>query len=128
MADKASKSSIYKVAIASSDGESVNQHYGKAEKFYIYSIDDDVGYDLAEERLVEPVCMDGAHEISKMEKSVLNFTDCRYIVVSRLGAAASAALSAAGITAMELPGSIDDAILRVWKYNQIQGLFCEGSV
>lgn len=123
MADKASISSIYKVAIASTDGETVNQHYGKAEKFYIYSIDDQVGYDLEEERHVQPVCMDGAHEISRMEKSLLNFTDCRYIVVSRLGAAASATLAAAGITAMELPGSIDDAILRVWKYNQIQNLF-----
>ena len=123
MADNAAKSSIYKVAIASSDGESVNLHYGKAEKFYIYTIDDEEGYDLLEERQVQPVCMDGAHEISKMEKSVLNFTDCRYVIVSRLGTAASAALSAAGIIAMELPGSIDDAILRVWKYNQIQNLF-----
>ena len=123
MADKAANTSIYKVAIASTDGETVNQHYGKAEKFYIYSIDDEVGYDLVEERLVEPVCMDGAHEISKMKESVLRFTDCRYIVVSRLGTAASSALAAAGITAMELPGSIDDAILNVWKYNQIQNLF-----
>lgn len=124
MADKASKNSVYKVAIASTDGETVNMHYGKATKFYIYSIDDEVGYDLVEERQVEPVCQEGSHVISKMEESVLRFTDCRYIVVSRLGTAASAALSAAGITAMELPGTIDDAILRVWKYNQIQGLFC----
>jgi len=124
MADKASKTSVYKVAIASTDGETVNMHYGKATKFYIYSIDDEVGYDLVEERQVEPVCQEGSHVISKMEESVLRFTDCRYIVVSRLGTAASAALSAAGITAMELPGTIDDAILRVWKYNQIQGLFC----
>ena len=124
MADKASKSSVYKVAVASNDGETVNQHYGKASKFYIYTIDDEVGYDLVEERQVEPVCMDGAHEIAKMEKNVLRFTDCRYIVVSRLGTAASSALSAAGITAMELPGSIDDAILSVWKFNRIQNLFC----
>ena len=123
MADKASKTSVYKVAIASTDGETVNMHYGKATKFYIYSIDDEVGYDLVEERQVEPVCQEGSHVISKMEESVLNFSDCRYIVVSRLGAAASAALASAGITAMELPGSIDDAILRVWKYNQIQNLF-----
>lgn len=124
MADKASKTSVYKVAIASTDGETVNMHYGKATKFYIYSIDDEVGYDLVEERQVEPVCQEGSHVISKMEESVLRFTDCRYIVVSRLGTAASSALSSAGITAMELPGTIDDAILRVWKYNQIQGLFC----
>lgn len=119
-----SESSTYKVAIASTDGETVNQHYGRATKFYIYSIDDEVGYDLIEERSVEPVCQENSHEISKMEQSVKNFIDCRYIVVSRLGTAASSALSAAGITAMELPGTIDDAILRVWKYNQIQGLFC----
>lgn len=118
MADK------YRVAIASTDGETVNQHYGRATKFYIYSIDDEVGYDLIEERYVEPVCQENSHEISKMEQSVKNFTDCRYIAVSRLGTAASSALSAAGITAMELPGTIDDAILRIWKYNQIQGLFC----
>ena len=123
MADSENTSSKYKVAVASTDGESVNQHYGRASKFYIYTVDDQVGYDLAEERLVEPVCQDGSHEISKMEESVLHFTDCRYIVVSRLGTAAGAALSAQGITAMELPGSIDDAMLRVWKYNQIQGLF-----
>ena len=112
-----------KVALASSDGKNIDLHFGKAEKFYIYSIDDEVGYDLVEERLVEPVCQDGSHQISKMEESTLRFTDCKYIVVSRLGAAAGAALSAHGITAMELPGTIDDAILRIWKYNQIQGLF-----
>ena len=123
MADISSRSSVYKVAIASTDGETVNMHYGKATKFYIYSIDDEVGYDLVEERQVEPVCMDGSHEISKMEESTRRFTDCRYIVVSRLGTAANAALANAGITAMELPGTIDDAILRVWKYNQIQNLF-----
>jgi hypothetical protein len=45
MADKqtaanttSASSSTYKVAIASTDGESVNHHYGKATKFYIYSI------------------------------------------------------------------------------------------
>lgn len=119
-----SESSTYKVAIASTDGETVNQHYGRAAKFYIYSINDEIGYDMIEERYVEPVCQDGSHEISKMKQSVLNFIDCRYIVVSRLGSAAGAALSEAGITAMELPGTIDDAILRVWKYNLIQGLFC----
>ena len=114
---------VYKVAVASTDGESVNLHYGKAEKFYIYTVDDEVGYELLEERKVEPVCMDGSHEVSRMEKSVLRFTDCRYVVVARVGSAAGAVLAAKGITAMELPGSIDEAMLRVWKYNRMQGLF-----
>ena len=121
MADTRSKT--YRIAVASTDGENVNQHYGRATKFYIYTMDDEEGYDLVEERNVEPVCMEGSHVVSKMEQSVLRFTDCRYIVVSRLGSAAGAALSARGITAMELPGSIDEAILSVWKYNRVQGLF-----
>ena len=123
MADDLEKSSVYKVAIASTDGESVNQHYGRAEKFYIYTVDDEVGYDFLEERKVEPVCQDGSHVVSKMEKSVLRFTDCRYLVVAKVGSAAGAAIAAKGITAMELPGSIDEAMLKVWKYNRMQGLF-----
>ena len=117
MADK------YRVAIASTDGESVNQHYGKAEKFYIYSIDDEVGYDLVEERKVTPVCQDGFHNKAEMDKHVRQFSDCKYIIASRIGDGALQSLTAACITGMELPGSIDDAILKVWKYNQIQGLF-----
>lgn len=120
MADSISK---YKVAVASTDGETVNQHYGRCEKFYIYSVDDEVGYDLTEERIVKPVCQDGSHNKEAMAESVKAFLDCRYIIVSRLGSAPASLLAANKITVMELPGSIDDAILSVWKFNRIQGLF-----
>ena len=116
-------SSVYRVAVASSDGLTVNQHYGRAEIFYIYYVDDNEGYDFLEKRKVTPVCMDGSHNQQAMAESVKAFADCRYLVASRIGSGALQALSAQGITSMELPGSIDEAILRVWKYNQIQGLF-----
>ena len=117
MADK------YRVAIASTNGESVNTHYGKSEIFYIYIVDDDEGYDLVEKRQVTPVCQDGFHNKAVMETHVQQFTDCKYVIASRIGNGAIQSLTPAGITAMDLPGSIDDAILKVWKYNQIQGLF-----
>lgn len=117
MADK------YRVAIASTDGETVNTHYGKSEIFYIYIVDDDEGYDLLEKRSVKPVCQDGIHDKSAMDIHVQQFTDCKYVIASRIGDGAIQSLTTQGITAMELPGSIDDAILKVWKYNQIQGLF-----
>lgn len=123
MADESS--SKYRVALASTDGESVNQHYGRADLFYIYLVDDEEGYDLIEKRKVLPVCRDGGHIASEMEDSTAQFLDCRYVVASRLGAGASAALTARGITAMELPGSVDEAMLKIWKYNRIQGLFKE---
>ena len=117
MADK------YRVAIASTDGETVNTHYGKSEIFYIYIVDDDEGYDLLEKRSVKPVCQDGIHDKSAMDIHVQQFTDCKYVIASRIGDGAIQSLITQGITAMELPGSIDDAILKVWKYNRIQGLF-----
>ena len=113
----------YRVAVASTDGETVNTHYGKSNLFYIYFVDDETGYDLVEQRAVTPVCQDGSHVKSAMEESVKQFSDCKYVVASRIGAGAAQTLTAAGIISMELPGSIDDAILKVWKYNRVQGLF-----
>ena len=115
--------SKYRVAVASSDGIMVDRHYGRADKFFIYSVDDDEGFDVYEERDVTPVCMDGSHVKTVMEESVRRFSDCRYLVAVRIGVAAAQALTAAGISGMELPGSVEDAMVRVWKYNRIQGLF-----
>lgn len=123
MADTNTTDSKYKVAVASTDGETVNQHYGRSEKFYIYIVDDEEGYDLQEIRAVSAACQDGKHNITDMEKHVKGFSDCKYIVASRIGSGALQSLAAAGLTAMELPGSIDEAILKIWKYNRIQKLF-----
>lgn len=116
-------SSKYKVAVASTDGETVNQHYGRAEVFYIYDVDDNEGYDLTEKRTVSPVCMGGSHLKNEMEESVRRFLDCKYIAASRIGDGALSVMGGNGITGMELPGSIDDAILKIWKYNRTQRLF-----
>lgn len=119
MADEFSK---YRIAIASSDGETVNQHFGKAEKFYIYFVDDDEGYDLIEERTAPAVCGGNMHIEPEMEAKVKLFSDCRYIVVAKIGAGASRHLAVNGITSLELPGFIDDAVTKVWKYNRILAL------
>lgn len=115
--------SEYRVAVASSDGETVNRHYGRAEKFFVYTVDDEEGYDLLEERNANPVCMGGSHMKAAMDESVRRFADCRYVVASRIGSGAAQSLTAAGIVGMELPGSIEEAIVKVWKYNRVQGLF-----
>lgn len=123
MADVTDFSKAYRVAFASTDGENVNIHYGRAEKFFVYVINDEQGCDFVEERRVQPVCMNGSHLVHQMEKSREKFADCRYVVASKIGSGAAAALSAGGITGMELPGPVEDAILEISKYNQIQGLF-----
>ena len=113
----------YKVAVASASGVNVDSHYGKSRSFFVYSVDDDEGYDFLERRTVSQLCMDGSHIKSAMDERAGLFSDCRYIVASRFGDCAVSSLASVGITPMELPGSIDDAILGVWKYNRIQTLF-----
>ena len=49
------------VAVASSDGIVVNNHFGRASKFYIYSFDDsDINFE--EIRELTPVCESGNHD------------------------------------------------------------------
>ena len=50
MADK----NLYKVAVASTDGKNIDVHYGKADKFFIYQIDDEAGFDFIEVRNTKP--------------------------------------------------------------------------
>lgn len=117
MADK------YKIAIASTDGETVNEHFGRAEKFFIYVVDDDEGYDFVEERNLEPLCKGQSHSVLDMEKRVVNLKDCKYVAAAKIGPGAEAEISKQGLVSMELPGIIDDAVLKIWKYNQIQKLY-----
>mgnify|MGYP002623614379 CR=1 len=113
----------YRVAFASTDGKNVNVHFGRADKFFIYLINDEEGYDFVEQRKVTPICLGGRHEHTKMEENTSLFTDCKYVAASRVGNGAAASLSAKKITAMELPGTVEEAILKIWKYNRVQGLF-----
>ena len=122
MADSNPSFNSFKVALASSDGINVDTHYGRAQKFFIYTVSEE-DYDFVEERRVQPVCMEGFHDRAKMEESVALFTDCLYVVASRIGQGAASSLAARGINCMEIPGTIDDALLKIWKYNSIQNLF-----
>lgn len=114
---------IYRVAVASTDGESVNQHFGRADTFLIFSVDDETGYDILEKRRLEPVCLNHSHNVNDMQKRAENLRDCKYVTASKIGPGAESALRSAGIISMELPGDIDEAILKIWKYNRIQKLY-----
>lgn len=113
----------YKVAVATSDGIVVNQHFGRARTFFIYDIDEEGGYTLLETRNLPPVCNGGNHEDSKLEGNIQKLADCKYILVSRIGMGAAARAEQAGITPMELPGMIGDSIDRLTAYEKIQSLF-----
>lgn len=114
---------VYRVAVASSDGIVVNQHFGRAGTFYIYKIDEAAGYSLLEVREVTPVCHGGSHDDEALHNNVNKLADCKYILVSRIGMGAANMMEQSGITPMELPGIIEESIDRLIAYEKIQNLF-----
>lgn len=111
-----------KVAVASSDGIVVNNHFGRAKIFYIYQIKDEKTVFL-ETREVEPVCEMGNHDNSKLRKNLEMLLDCDYLLVSRIGDGARTVASEIGIEAFEIPGIIEKSIDKLIQYIKIQNLF-----
>lgn len=118
-----SEERLYKVAAASSDGIVVNQHFGRADTFFIYEVEGTGNYRFLETRIVTPVCNGGNHSEEKLCSNIRKFKDCKYILVSRIGTGAANAMEQAGIVPMELPGMIEESIGKLITYEQLQNLF-----
>lgn len=112
----------FRIAVATSDGIVVNQHFGRADKFRIYDINQDNTFDFKEERTVGPVCQAGSHDDLQMKESVSRLTDCKYVLVSRIGQGAINALEQMGINPMELPGIIEESVQKLVAYDGVQAL------
>lgn len=111
-----------KIAIASSDGIVVNNHFGRARSFYIYQVQSEKIIFL-ETRQVSPVCDCGNHDEIKLNENLSRVSDCDYLLVSRIGDGARIAAANMGIDAYEIPGIIENSINKLIQYIKIQNLF-----
>ena len=114
---------VYKVAAASSDGIVVNQHFGRADTFYIYEVTEAGAYSLLETRSVLPVCQSGNHDDDTLYANIGKLKDCKYVLASRIGMGAANSMERSGILPIELPGMIGESIGRLISYEQLQNLF-----
>lgn len=112
----------YKIAVASTDGKVVNQHFGKADYFYIVEVDDAKKYKLAEIRELSPVCQGGSHDDGAMHQNIHALADCRYVLVSNIGQKAENDLESHGISAYVIPDFIDAALQKVMAYVEINNM------
>lgn len=107
----------YKIAVASTDGKVVNQHFGRAEKFYIVSVDDNDDFYFQETRGTEAACQGGTHDDDGLVRTVELLSDCKYVLVSQIGPGAEYALSKKGITAFAIAHYVDEAVKKLIHYN-----------
>ncbi|MDR1509441.1 MAG: hypothetical protein LBS53_07355 [Synergistaceae bacterium] len=104
----------FKTAVASSDMENVDTHFGRCRSFVIAEVDDEDGsYRLSGTRPAAPPCpscgtlgeSDGA-----IESIAAALSDCEYVITSRIGRWPDSLLSENGIQSVTFGGSISDAI------------------
>lgn len=98
-----------KVAIASTDGINIDEHFGRAKEFLIYDVDEQGAYQLLEHRENDPHCSSDFKAHTRLQTSVL-FSDVSVVLVSKIGPGSIKALQEQGVVAFGITGSIDKAL------------------
>ena len=99
-----------RVAVASNDGKFVNQHFGHAQVFLIFDLDDDGKFEFIETRENIPTCNGGDHTKSSIDRTLDLLKDTNIVLVSQIGPGASQHLISNGIQPFMMPTYIDEAL------------------
>lgn len=103
---------VTRVAVASRDGVVVHQHFGRATHFQIYEIDGGEFKHIGV-RENQPSCSPGEDPVDPHKDVVDLLSDCRAVLVARIGPCAAQALKAKGIEYWETQDFIDKSISRL---------------
>ena len=102
-----------KIGVASTDGIVVNTHFGHSTRFLVYEVDEKERVSFEKEIMVEPVCRGGNHDEMQLARTVERLKGLDFVIVSRIGNGARAALWKEGIDAYELAMEIPEQQLIV---------------
>ncbi len=97
-----------RVAIVSTDGKTVNEHFGRADRFLIYDLTKE-GPKLLEERASEPLSVSNpkhAFDRERFEEVAYVIGDCERVYVTQIGARPAEELEKKGIKPVLYKGPI----------------------
>ena len=100
----------WRIAIASTDGKVINEHFGRADRFYVTDIGTGQPPRCIEIRPVLPLCHDGDHSLQALATTARILQDCQVILVARIGPGARTELEKKGILVFEYPDFICRAL------------------
>jgi nitrogen fixation protein NifX len=115
----------YKIAVASTDGKVVNQHFGRADQFYIIEVNEEDKFEPIELRKLPPICQGGDHDEAAMQRNVKLLSDCEFVLVSRIGHIAENALNQQGISVYIIPDIIENAVAKLISYVKINKMISD---
>jgi nitrogen fixation protein NifB len=108
------------VAVATKGGGLVNQHFGHAKEFQVYEVDGHtvryVGH-----RKVDHYCQGGYGEKATLENIIQSISDCKAVMVSKIGDGPKEKLQNIGVQVYEAYDSIEVAALEFYK-QYLEGL------
>lgn len=96
------------IAVASSDGISVDEHFGRAQRFLLYEMGDD-GPVLLMERKVPPYSVgdkDHSFDKDRFARVLAVLDGCARVYVARIGERPARELAAAGVEPVAYAGVI----------------------
>ncbi|MBO5986560.1 MAG: dinitrogenase iron-molybdenum cofactor biosynthesis protein [Lachnospiraceae bacterium] len=99
-----------RIAVASSDGIVVNQHFGRARSFYVYQVTDKKA-EFVEKRIGRPFCHGGEHDDGDLQDAIDLLSDCKEVYVLEIGAGAEEALKERGLQSVKYRGLVEKAVL-----------------
>jgi len=106
----------YRIAAASTDGKTVNEHFGRAAEFLIY----DIGasdWTFVEKRSVTPLCEACAeHTSEQLSPVIAALADCAAVVTVKIGAVVRRELAINNISVFEQPDDIDNVLSKLAAY------------
>ncbi len=97
-----------KIAVASTNGNEVNEHFGKAEKFLVYEVNDEELL-LVDQRPVTPLSVgdqDHGFDAARFAPLAAALADCKKVFVTRIGVRPADELYKRGIEAVVYSGPI----------------------
>ncbi len=100
-----------RIAIASTDGKSVNEHFGRTLQFWIYDLGPD-GVRFVAARPVTPLSTGDPHhpfDEGRFAGIAEAIEDCRRVYCARIGDRPAAELAARGIEVVVQPGPLPAA-------------------
>jgi len=105
----------YRIAVASTDGKTINEHFGKAASFLIYDLGKE-SRTFVEKRSVTPLNCESEHTEESLASNIEALKDCTAVVVVKIGGPVKRAFEINGISIFEKTDSIDNALSKLAAY------------
>ena len=108
---------VLRIAVATREGQRVDLHFGHAEVFMIFDVDAEGPHPVATRLLTEHARDD---EEDKRDTIYRMISDCKILLVAKIGAAPQEALAALGIEATNIYAgkSVEAALVEVYAAKQ----------